>query len=583
MRWSLDELYSSLESEAYQKDFDRFCSLVEETHSWSLEAFSSDGDSVQKLEDFIKRTQDVQSLATRLVGFPRLIMSINARNGQAPKAMAQVTQKMSTLTEARLSMNRWLIKHKDKVEQFIANSELLQDHSLLIERIIEDSKHLLTDAEEVLLSKLWPTGANAWTEMQQALAAMHTAELDGERLPITVVRDKMSSADGDLRKRAFAAEQSSYPTIERPVAEALNAVKGEVITLTKHRGYSSPLESALEHWLMDEETLRAVWSAVESSLPTFRKFYERKGKLLGNADGLPIYDLPAPIGSCDRRMELGEARTYIVDHFREFSDKLADFSDKAFEQRWLDTEPREGKMGGGFCAPIHAIGQSRILTNYTGAFSELFVLAHELGHAYHFECLKDESILNSMCPMPVAETASVFCETIVYNAALATATGDELLYLLEQHIRSQLSVIADVYSRFLFEDEVFRLREQNPLSVEDIKGIMEKSQKRVYGDVLTVTNPYAWVTKPHYYLGTESYYNFSYCFGDLFTKGLYAEYKRRGKDFVTDYDKLLASSAKLRVIPLAASIDIDLHDETFWRRSLSLLEEEIERFIELTQ
>ena len=583
MRWSLDELYTSLDSADYKEDFARFCTLIEETHRWTTEAFANDDEPVEKLEEFIQRVQDVQSLAVRLVGFSRLTSSVDARNGEAPKALAQVIKKMSTLTEARLFMNRWLIRHKDKVEEFIANSSLIQDHRLLFERTIENSKHLLSDAEEVLLSKLWPTGANAWTEMQQALAAMHTAELDGERLPITVVRDKMSSADGELRKRAFAAEQSSYHTIERPVAEALNAIKGEVITLTKHRGYSSPLESALDHWLMDEETLRAVWSAVEASLPTFRKYYERKGKLLGNTDGLPIYDLPAPIGSCERRMELEEARSYIVDHFREFSAKLADFADQAFEQRWLDTEPREGKMGGGFCAPIHAIGQSRILTNFTGSFSEVFVLAHELGHAYHFECLKNESILNSMCPMPVAETASVFCETIVYNAALATAKGEELIYLLEQHIHGQLSVIADVYSRFLFEDEVFKRRELNPLSVEDIKEIMVKSQKRVYGDVLTVTNPYAWVTKPHYYLGTESYYNFSYCFGDLFTKGLYAEYKRRGKDFVADYDKLLASSAKLRVIPLAASIDIDLHDETFWRRSLSLLEEEIERFLELTQ
>ncbi len=583
MRWSLDELYPSLDSAAYKEDFARFCTLVDETHSWTLKAFATDDDPVNKLESFIKRTQDVQSLAVRLVGYSRLISSVDARNGEAPKAMAQVTQKMSTLTEARLSMNRWLIKHKDKVEEFIANSELLQDHRLLFERTIEDAKYLLTDAEEMLLSKLWPTGAYAWTEMQQALAAMHTAELDGEKLPISVVRDKMNSADSDLRKRSFAAEQASYSTIERPVAEALNAIKGEVITLTKHRGYSSPLESALDHWLMDEETLRAVWSAVEASLPTFRKYYERKGKLLGNDKGLPIYDLPAPIGSCERRMTLEEARSYIVEHFREFSHKLADFADSAFEERWLDTEPREGKMGGGFCAPIHAIGQSRILTNFTGSFSEVFVLAHELGHAYHFECLKNESILNSMCPMPVAETASVFCETIVYNAALATAKGEELHCLLEQHIRGQLSVIADVYSRFLFEDEVFKRRELNPLSVEDIKEIMVKSQKRVYGDVLTVTNPYAWVTKPHYYLGTESYYNFSYCFGDLFTKGLYAEYKQRGKGFVADYDKLLASSAKLRVIPLAASIDIDLHDETFWRRSLTLLEEEIERFLELTQ
>ncbi|MDG2845115.1 M3 family metallopeptidase, partial [Vibrio parahaemolyticus] len=211
-------------------------------------------------------------------------------------------------------------------------------------------------------------------------------------------------------------ELESYKKIEDASSAAINGIKGEVITVTDLRGYKSPLHETLIKSRMDEETLNAMLEAMNESLGIFHKYYKKKAELLGHKGSLPFYDLFAPVGNNDRTFSYEEAMNYIIDNFRTFSDRLADFVKNAYDNNWLDVEPRKGKRGGAFCYNLHCIGQSRIMANFNGSFSNMTTLAHELGHAYHGFNLKDESILNSSYPMPIAETASIFCETIVVNA-----------------------------------------------------------------------------------------------------------------------------------------------------------------------
>ncbi|HEY8362944.1 MAG TPA: M3 family metallopeptidase, partial [Tissierellaceae bacterium] len=280
-----------------------------------------------------------------------------------------------------------------------------------------------------------------------------------------------------------------------------------------------------------------------------------------------------------------EAMDYIIKNFRTFSDKLADFAKHAYENNWLDVEPREGKRGGAFCSNLHPIGESRIMANFSGSFSNMTTLAHELGHAYHGSCLKDESILNSRYPMPIAETASIFCETIVVNAALNEANDEEAIGILEASISDAGQVIVDIYSRFLFESELFQRRKNSTLSVNELKEIMINAQKEAYGDGLdeNYLHPYMWLNKPHYYTASRNFYNFPYAFGLLFSKGLYAEYLRRGKEFVEQYDELLRATGKNNIKDVAKMVNIDVTDPEFFRSSLRLIEKDIEKFLELTE
>ena len=280
-----------------------------------------------------------------------------------------------------------------------------------------------------------------------------------------------------------------------------------------------------------------------------------------------------------------EARDYILKNFKTFSPELEKFTKKAFDNEWIDAEPREGKRGGAFCANLHPIGESRILANFDGSFSNMTTLAHELGHAFHGDCLKEEHVLNSGYTMPIAETASIFCETIVVNAALKDADKKEAFTILEANLQGAGQVIVDIMARFLFESKVFEIRKDHALSVQELKDTMLWAQKEAYGDGLDheALHPYMWVNKPHYYSAGLSFYNFPYAFGLLFAKGVYAEYLKRGEAFVPEYTKLLKATGKNEIKDVANMVGIDVQDPEFWKSSLALIEKDIEEFIKLSK
>ena len=388
-----------------------------------------------------------------------------------------------------------------------------------------------------------------------------------------------------VRKKAYEAEIASYKKVEEGVAAALNGIKGEVLTVCDFRGYKSPLEKTLLDSRMDEESLNAMLDAMKESLPVFRKYLRRKAEMLGHKNGLPFYDLYAPVSNADMKFTYDEGAKFVVKNFRTFSDNLGDFAQKAIDNNWIDVEPREGKVGGAFCAGLHFIGESRILLNYGGSFGDVVTMAHELGHGFHGECLKNETILNSDYPMPIAETASTFCETIIKKAAIKEADKDEALAILEAEICDCTQVIVDIYSRFLFEKSVFEARKESALTVEQIKELMLKAQREAYGDGLDseYLHPYMWAWKPHYYDADYNYYNFPYAFGLLFAKGLYAEYLNKGDSFTSEYERLLSITGKNKIADITKEVGIDIHNKEFWRNSLKTIEEDIEKFIELSK
>lgn len=587
MRWSLKELYSSFDSQEFLNDMEKLNSLIEEFSKWTDENLSSMDMPVEKMEKFIRYSQEVSSLFSKLISFASLTTSVEASNEVALKYFDKLVVKGSDLTKPNVQFQSFL-KGLDNLDELINSSELLKEHRFYLEEIKKQSKYMLSEKEEVLISKLTNTGSTAWTNLQNKITStlMVEVNIDGEEksLPLPAVRNLAYDKDPAKRKAGYEAELKAYKKIEESSAAALNGIKGEVITLAELRGYKSPLEETLLNSRMDEETLNAMLTAMKEFLPVFRKYFRRKAELLGYENGLPFYELFAPIGEVNRTFTYDEAMEYIIKNFRTFSDKLADFAKHAYENNWLDVEPREGKRGGAFCSNLHPIGESRIMANFSGSFSNMTTLAHELGHGYHGACLKDESILNSRYPMPIAETASIFCETIVVNAALNEASDEEAIGILEASISDAGQVIVDIYSRFLFESELFERRKNGSLSVNELKEIMLNAQKEAYGDGLdeNFLHPYMWLNKPHYYTASRNFYNFPYAFGLLFSKGLYAEYLKRGEEFVAEYDELLRATGKNNIKDVAMRMNIDVTDPEFFRASLRLIEKDIERFLELT-
>ena len=587
MRWSLNELYTSFDSKEYKDDLEKLNILMEEFSKWADENLMSNDNPVEKIEKYIELSTKIRSTFSKLFSFASLTTSVEAKNETALQYHDKLSVKYSDLTKSNVQFQSFM-KNIDNLDELIESSELLKEHKFYLSQVKEHTKYMLSEKEEVLISKMSNTGSSAWTNLQNKISATLLVDIniDGEDkvLPLPAVRNLAYDKDPVKRKVAYEAELAAYKKIEESSAAALNGIKGEVITTSALRGFSSPLEETLVNSRMDKETLDAMLTAMKEFLPVFHKYYRKKAELLGYENGLPFYEMFAPMGEVNMTFTYPEAMEYIINNFKTFSDKLADFVQNAYDKNWLDVEPREGKRGGAFCSNLHPIKESRIMSNFDGSFSNMTTLAHELGHGYHGFNLKDESILNSGYPMPIAETASIFCETIVVNAALKEASDEERLSILESSISDAGQVIVDIYSRFLFETELFERRKTHGLSVNEFKEIMMDAQKQAYGDGLdhSVLHPYMWINKTHYYSAGRNFYNFPYAFGLLFSKGLYAEYLKRGDAFVKEYDELLNATGKNNIKDVALRMNIDVRNPEFFRNSLRLVEKDIEEFIKLS-
>jgi pepF/M3 family oligoendopeptidase len=344
----------------------------------------------------------------------------------------------------------------------------------------------------------------------------------------------------------------------------------------RRRGYRDDVEPTLLANSIDQETLDAMQQACVESFPDFRRYLHTKAHALG-LERLAWYDVTAPVGESSRVYQWPEAESFIREQFGRYSERMATFADRSFRERWTDAEPRPGKQGGGFCMGLRP-GESRILMNYDGSFNSISTLAHELGHAYHNLNLERRTPLQSRTPSTLAETASIFCETLAFDAAIERAEGAERLALIETSLQRDLLVVVDIHSRFLFEKAVFERRARRELTPREFSELMLDAQLQTYGDGLDADNlhPYMWAVKGHYYGPT--FYNYPYTFGLLFGLGLYARYRRDADAFRAGYDDLLSSTGLADAATLARRFDIDTRGIDFWRSSLDVIRRTIGEF-----
>ena len=466
--------------------------------------------------------------------------------------------------------------------ELVKADEYLKDYTFMFENMAESARYLLPGVGEAVMAKMGLSGGDAWSEMQQYLTSTVPVTYRGQTTNLSAIRNMAYDPDPQVRKDAYEAEIACYDRIKDAVAYALNSIKLETISDCQLRGYESPLHRTVKHNDMQMETLEAMLGAMDEYAPKFWQYLKAKGKRLGHENGLPWYDLFAPMGKTSTRFTTEDARNYLVNLFAEFDAELSGMVAEAFDNAWIDFFPRDGKSGGAFCAGVECLGESRILTNFDGMFGDVVTLAHELGHAFHNLCIKEHRPLNHDYSMPLAETASTFNECVVMASAIAKAADtDEKIALIESQLQDATQIIIDIYSRFRFEKSVFDNREAMFMNAVQLCRQMLDAQKASYGEGLDpeVMHPYMWICKSHYYGPT--YYNFPYAFGDLFARGLYAQYEKEGASFVPKYKKLLYTTPIAKAEDVAKVADIDLTDKNFWRGALQTIADQIDLLLKL--
>ena len=574
MNWDLSKLYKNgFEDEAFKSDLAGIDGRLEEMLR-RAEKLAGPAD----VETFLKDYSDVMVTFAKLSLFVSLTNAANVNDENANRLMERLMIMDMGNQKVMSALSRYLAD-KD-IAIYAAHSDYLKAHEYLLSNLKKDAAHVIDPALEDTVLRMQMTGGGAFATLRDQLDAGLLIEFDGEKKPLSAIRGLAYSPDADVRKRAYEAEIAAYPAIETPMAACLNSIKGEALTLIGLRHYESVLDTSLDYARMDRATLDALISAMKESLPAFRRFFRAKAQKLGYEGGLKFYDLFAPLGSSVKEYSLDEARALLQQVFSKFSNKMAKFIDHAFEDHWVDVYPRPGKVGGAFCAGAHPLGTSYVLANFDGSLSSVSTFAHELGHAYHNDCVKDNPILMSDYPMPLAETASIFNETMLVNKLIEESDAQTQITLLDQQLTDAAQVIVDILSRYLFESEVVARRADHVLTPAELCEIMLDAQRQTYGDGLdeNCMHPYMWACKSHYYSTGLHFYNFPYAFGLLFGLGVFALYQQKGEDFLPLYDKLLRDTSSGDVRQVAAGVGIDVTDVNFWRGSLKVLTDRIDEF-----
>lgn len=579
--WSLDALYLGYDDPAFLDDISLLKQLVEEINTLSTTlSHEHEKESVLMI---LQKEELLMETAAKLGNYVSLRQAVDTTDSQTVAWMGQIEQIGSECAKALAIFDRFIQEIVD-LDALIQSDPLFEAYAYLLKETKADGQYRLSDDVEEVITKLNLSAGSAWENLQGYLTSTLQVPYQDTTITLSEVRNMAYDADPTIRKAAYEAELAAYEPIKQSIAFALNNIKSQVNTICDLRGFASPLDMTLYYSRMERKTLDVMMRCIEEYLPVFQQYLKRKATLLGHKHGLPWYDLFAPLPGNDQTFTLEEAKAYLLEHFAPFAQDLADMIETAFDEEWIDFYPRNGKVGGAFCANLPFIKQSRVLTNFDGALGDVVTLAHELGHAYHGMMIEQHRPLNTDYSMPVAETASTFNENIIMNAAIDEEQNPQTkLALIETQLQDLAQIICDIYSRYLFETAVFEKRRSSFLFADELCELMLDAQKKAYGDALdpNALHPYMWINKSHYYSTSLSFYNFPYAFGGLFARGLIVQYQKEGSAFVEKYRKMLQATTISHVEEVAAMAGIDLGEETFWRESLETCKARIEEFLEL--
>ncbi len=597
-RWSIADVHESLTARSFvdamersASDVERLVALFDELGIRAIDprpATVVDGAAADRvLDEYNRVAADLDIVEASIYA----TVSTDSRDARAQGLMSELEPSEAAMRPLLARLADWVAALG--AESLAQVSQRAEEHLGPLSRFGERAAHQMAESEEHLYAELASTGSGAWGRLQRDVTSQLSAEValptGVATLPMPAVRGLATDAEVAVRRAGYEAEMTAWPKVELAVAAAMNAIKGETNTVNRRRHWDSPLDASLFANSVSRATFDAMQAAVRDSLPDFRAWMKVKARLHADDQSMPTpaigaglawWDLVAPLPVAAADLSWDDGIDVVRSAFNSYSPVLGGLVDRALAEQWIDAPPADGKSGGAFCMPF--VGdRSLVLLNWSGSAESAQTTAHELGHAYHNTTLVDRTSLQRRLPMALAETASIFCETLVVEAGLARLEGNDRLALLDIDLQGTNQVVVDIHSRFLFETEVYARRQRRTLSAAELCEMMIEAQGAAYGDGLdqTTAHPYMWLLKPHYY--GSSFYNWPYTYGLLFGLGLFARYQDDPEHFRAGYDTLLSRAGMDTAEELGRAFDLDVTDEAFWTASLDVVRARMANYAEL--
>jgi oligoendopeptidase F len=522
---------------------------------------------------------DLQEVLGRAASYVMLSFSENTADPRRG-ALLQRMQEKATAIETRLLFFEleWAALDDARADELLATEELaFASHHLRTARRYRP--HLLSEPEEKILAEKSLSGRGAWTRLFEEQASSIEVPLDEGQPPasLEIALSRLFSPERPVRAHAAECVTAALQPGLRVRGYVLNTLLADKMVDDRLRGYP--------HWLAErnlaneasDESVQALIDAVRARYELPRRWYRLKARLLG-VDKLADYDRMAAVTSEGERVEWDQARTMVHESYAAFSPELGDLVERFFDERWIDAPVRPAKRGGAFCAYTVPSAHPYVLLNYTHQRRDVLTLAHELGHGVHAALGARQGVFHMSTPLTMAETASVFGETLVFGRLLERATTPESrLALLAESIEGSIATVFRQVAMNRFEHLVHtERREAGELSVERIGDLWAESQEELLGDAVEVTEGYRswWSYVPHF-INTPGYV-YAYAYGQLLALAVYGRYEEEGDAFVPAYLELLSAGGSRSPEELGRIVGVDLADPGFWDKGLALVERQLD-------
>ncbi|AXH99147.1 oligoendopeptidase [Sporosarcina sp. PTS2304] len=578
-----EEVQSKLAS--IKKDIAQYAKQVSAWHS-------DPSTDAATLQDLLKQNETIGKALGQVSTFINMWHDAFMNDDHASVVKGQVMELASDIQQLSTTFTKKIVAIADEQWHQLLQDDYLQTIRFGLNELRDQGKRLLSEEEEKLIALLNKDGIAAWSDLYDTVGSTMTVpftdpEGNTTNLSIGQAMNKMyADPDATVRAQLFENWENVWSKNGPIFADILNHLAGYRLTLQELHGRKGHLEEPLEYNRMTEETLRAMWSAVDAKKKPFIQYLDQKAKLFG-MDKLGWQDVDAPVAVGETkptRFTYEEACDFVLEHFSSFGPKLTQFTKHALENRWIEAEDRPNKRPGGYCTSLPEWEESRIFMTFTGSPSDTSTLAHELGHAFHSHVMKDLPELNREYAMNVAETASTFAETIIADATVRNAASDEeKISLLATKLEGATAMFLNIRARFLFEDRFYTERAEGIVSENRLNELMVDAQKEAFGDSLSSYHPHFWAAKLHFFIDSVPFYNFPYTFGYLFSLGIYAEYLKQPEGFEEKYIALLRDTGSMTVEELAEKhLGVDVTKPAFWSAGIELVEKDVEQFIALT-
>lgn len=581
VRWDLSDLYAGPDDPAWQRTLDDCladAAAFQDRYRGTIAV--PGGPAAEHLLAAIRAYEEILDQSSRAQAFARLLFSADTASPVNRELVARSEAFSTELNNRLLFFELEWLKVSEVDAGRLMSDTVLAGYAEYLRRERNYLPHRLSEPEEKIANEKDLTGRRAWTRFFAELTSSLTFPLDDDgqtrQATLAEVMARMYDARREVRKAAHDSLFQVLETQSQVLTFSYDTLVQDHLTMDRLRAYPTPMTSRHLANNIPGEAVDQMMAVVEENYDIAHSYFRAKATMLG-LDHLVIYDQYAPIGAAMPPRSYDESRVIVLDALEKFDPRFRSVAAEFFDKHWIDAEVRPGKRGGAFCAyPTPAV-HPFVLANYTGNRRDVMTIAHELGHGIHGQLARGQTLLNYHSPLPLAETASVFAEMLVFDDVMAREDDASIRFALTAAMIE--NIFATVFRQNVltrFEQAVYSARGEGRLTTERISALWREANAPYYGDAIEMTEGYrlGWSYIPHFV--NTPFYCYAYTFGELLVLALYALYREQGNAFIPEYVRLLERGGSSPPVDALAPMGVDIRDATFWRKGFA----EIRRLVD---